>query len=100
MELITLALASLATARLTRLIVKDAIFMVPRERLVVALPARLEPLAYLLGCTWCASVYAGAGMAGAWYAWGDTRWFTAVAAALAFSHISGWLATHEGKGEH
>lgn len=100
MELITLALTALATARLTRLITTDTIFDAPRERLIVALPVRLEPLAYLMQCSWCMSVWVGAGTAIAWYAWGDTRAYLVVTAALAFSHITGWLATHEGKGGH
>ena len=100
MELITLVLTALATARLTRLIVVDTIFKVPRDRLIVAMPPRLEAVAYLLGCSWCTSVWVGGALAGGWYAWGDERWFTAVVGALAFSHITGWLATHEKKGEH
>jgi len=95
MDVITLALAALATARLTRLVTRDVIFTVPRDRLIVALPPRLDPVAYLLTCDWCASVYVGAGVGAAWWAWGDTRWFMAAAAALAFSHITGWLATRE-----
>lgn len=95
MDVITLALAALATARITRLVTRDAIFDTPRNRLIIAMPPRLDPLAYLLMCDWCTSMYAGAGMAGAWYAWGDARWFTAVTAALAFSHITGWLAARE-----
>ena len=99
MDLITLALAALATARLTRLITTDTIFTVARNRVIVALPARLEPVAYLLTCAWCMSMYTGAVTAAGWYAWGDSRWFAAVTAALAFSHITGWLAAREGKGE-
>lgn len=95
MDLITLALAALATARLTRLLTRDVIFDAPRNRLIIALPARLEPVAYLFTCDWCMSVYVGAAVAGGWYAWGDERWFTAVTAALAFSHITGWLAARE-----
>lgn len=99
MDLITLALAALATARVTRLITRDTIFTYVRNRAIVWLPARLEPVAYLLTCDWCMSMYTGAVAAAGWYAWGEQRWFTAVMAALAFSHITGWLATREGKGE-
>jgi hypothetical protein len=95
MDLITLLLAALATARLTRLITRDVIFSGPRNRFIVAMPAKLEQVAYLLTCTWCASVWAGAGVAGAWYLWGGTRAFTAVVGALAFSHFTGWLAAQE-----
>lgn len=93
---ITLFLAALATARLTRLVTKDAIFDGPRGWLIVKLPERLDLVAYLITCAWCTSVYLGAGTAAAWYAWGEQRWFAAVAGALAFSHITGWLTTREG----
>lgn len=99
MDLITLILAALATARLTRLLTRDVIFRDVRNRIIVAIPQRLEPVAYLFTCDWCMSVYAGAATAAGWYMWGEQRWFTAVLAALAFSHITGWLATREGKGE-
>lgn len=99
MDLITLALAALATARLTRLITRDTVFKTFRDRVIVAMPVRLEPVAYLLTCDWCVSVYTGSAVAAGWYAWGGSRWFTAVTAALAFSHVTGWLATREGKGE-
>jgi len=95
MDLITLALAALATARITRLVTRDVVFSRVRDRLIVALPSRLDPVAYLITCDWCISVYAGGAVAGAWYAWGGTRAFTAVAGALAFSHITGWLAARE-----
>lgn len=95
MELITLALTALATARLTRLITRDVILSRLRDRLIVAMPKRLDAVAYLLTCDWCASMYVGAGTAASWYMWGDQRWFTAVTAALAFSHITGWLAARE-----
>lgn len=97
MDVITLVLAALATARLTRLVTRDVVFERPRNRLIVAMPARLEPVAYLLTCDWCTSVYTGSAVAGAWYLWGDTRAFLAVVAALAFSHTTGWLSTREGK---
>lgn len=97
MDVITLALTALATARLTRLITRDTVFTRPRNRLIVAMPARLEPIAYLITCDWCVSVYVGAGTAGVWYWWGDTRAFLAVVAALAFSHVTGWLANQEGR---
>lgn len=96
-DVITLSLAALATARLTRLITKDVIFEGPRTRLIVWMPPKLDAIAYLIQCAWCTSVYVGAAVAASWWAWGDQRWYTAAVAALAFSHITGWIAAREGK---
>lgn len=95
MDAITLFLAALATARLTRLITTDRITEAPRN----ALLRRLDPEglpAYLVMCNWCVSVYTGAGTAAAtWWLHGHA-WFTAALAALAFSYAAGWLASREG----
>lgn len=87
-------LAALATARITRLITTDRITEAPRNAVLSRLPAD-GLLAYLVHCDWCASVYVGAGSGAAWWAWGDTTWFTAVTAALAFSYVAGFLASKE-----
>lgn len=94
MHFVTFVLAALATARITRLITTDRITEAPRNALV----RRLDPeglLAYLIVCDWCASVYAGAAVAGAWWAWGTTTAFTVATAALAFSYAAGYLASKE-----
>lgn len=95
MDTLTLLLAVLAVARLTRLVTEDTVFDTPRSAVLRALTGRWgaeSRLAYMLVCPWCISVYAGAGVAAAWWAWGDARWFTAVCAALAASHVAGFLA--------
>ena len=93
MTLISILLISLATARLTRVVTSDVITRAPREWLLRALVSReRHTLAYLVVCDWCASVYVGVGVAGAWYAWGETMWFMATAAALSASHVTGFLA--------
>lgn len=92
--MIELVLAALATARITRLITTDRITEAPRNWTLRQLDAN-GLLAYLLVCDWCASVYVGAAVAGAWWAWGDTMAFTATMAALAFSHVAGFLASRE-----
>ncbi|MEU1494303.1 hypothetical protein ABZ456_29125 [Streptomyces sp. NPDC005776] len=93
---IILILAALATARITRLITADRITERPRLATVNAALARDWDLAaYLITCPWCVSIYTGAGMGAAWWAWGDQRWFVAVVAALAFSHTAGFLASRE-----
>lgn len=91
MQTLTLALTLLAVARVTRLVTDDRITEAPRNAVV----RRLDPdglMAYLIFCPWCVSVYTGAAGGAAWWAWGDTRIFTAAVLALAASHVAGVLA--------
>lgn len=91
MDLGTLLLLALTTARLTRLVTDDRV----TERLRVAL-ARRRPegmLAYFLYCPWCVSMYAGAVVAGSWWAWGGQTWHTALMLALSASYTTGYLAS-------
>lgn len=95
----TLLLAMLATARLTRMVTTDRIFQAPRVWALRRLIRRygedsLPP--YLLTCDWCVSVYTGAGVAAAWVLAGETLWFQAPVAALALSYAAGFLASKEG----
>jgi hypothetical protein len=94
MEPITLLVAALATARLTRLITSDRILQAPRNRLLRRLDSD-SLAAYLLVCNWCVSVYAGAAVAvvGAWT--GVWPWPWTPALALAFSYVAGHLASKE-----
>lgn len=97
MDTITLLLTVLATARLTRLVTADRITERPRLALVNwAITREHDAVEYLITCPWCVSIYAGTGIGAAWWAWGDARWFTAAAAALAASHVTGLLASREG----
>lgn len=94
MTVITLVLAALATARITRLVTTDRITETPRHWTL----RRLNPegmTAYLITCDWCVSVYTGSAMAAGWSLWGNHRWFTAVCAAFAFSYVAGFLASRE-----
>lgn len=98
MEPITLLVAALATARLTRLVTRDRITHAPRRWLL----RRLNPeglAAYLVVCDWCGSVYIGGAVAaaGAWH--GTWSWYMAFPLAMAFSLVTGQLASHEGEGE-
>jgi hypothetical protein len=91
MQTLNVVLTLLAVARVTRLVNADRITEAPRNALV----RRLDPdglAAYMVFCPWCVSVYTGAGAGAAWWAWGDTRIFTAAVLALAASHIAGILA--------
>lgn len=96
---LSLVLMTLAVARVTRLITTDVLFDGTRMRLAQWLisPGRArvtrDKLAYLLTCSWCASVYVGVAGAGAWYAWGETMPFMVITAALAASYVTGFLAS-------
>jgi hypothetical protein len=95
MDAITLAVAALATARITKLVTTDRITAAPRRWIL----RRLDSdglAAYLIVCDWCVSVYTGGGVAaaGAWT--GLWAWAWVLPLALAFSYASGWLAAREG----
>lgn len=94
MEPITLLVAALATARLTRLVTRDRITHAPRRWIL----RRLDPqglTAYLLVCDWCASMYTGLGVAAAGHLAGQWSWQWVAPLALAFSFTTGWLASME-----
>lgn len=96
MEPITLLVAALATARLTRLVTTDRITQAPRRWALHKLPA--ESLgAYLLVCDWCVSVYVGAAVAGAGALAGAWPWTWMAPVTLALSYVAGWLAGKEGE---
>jgi len=96
MDILTLLVAALATARLTRLVTRDQITH-PVRRWVLARIDLHGWLAYLLTCDWCVSVWVGGAgaAAGAWV--GSWSWWHAPAVALAFSYVAGWLASKEGE---
>lgn len=94
MDLITLLIAALACARITRMVTTDRITQVPRDWILMRLDPEGLP-AYLVTCNWCVSVYTGAGTAavGAWAClW---SWWWAFPLALAFSYVAGFLASKE-----
>lgn len=92
MNALTVILATLSMARLTRFVTTDKIFERPRDWVL----DRIDPdgmLTYLLGCPWCVSVYLGAGAAPIFYYWGETPYVVIPALALTASYVSGFLAT-------
>lgn len=94
MDTITLAVAALVTARITRLITTDRITQAPRGWILARLDS--EGLAaYLIVCDWCASFYAGLAVAGAGAWAGLWSWWWTVPLGLAFSYVAGWLARGE-----
>ena len=94
MDIITIILCALATARITRLVTQDRITEAPRNAILRRLPDE-SLFAYLIVCDWCVSVYVGAGVAavGGLVHWWS--WTMAVPAALAFSYVAGYLASRE-----
>lgn len=96
MDTITLLVAALATARLTRLVTRDQITH-PLRRAILARLDHDGMAAYLIVCDWCTSMYiAAAGAAlGAWG--GAWTWWQAPGVMLAFSYTAGWLASKEGE---
>lgn len=91
MDLVTLVVGVLATARLTRLVVADRVTLAPRAWVQQHGPGWA---AYLVACSWCVSIYTGAGVAAALWAWDWSVW---PLAALAFSYAAGSLAMKDGE---
>ncbi len=54
---------SLATYRLTRLVVEDVIAAPVREKIFEKYPPHDRSWSYVLTCSWCASVWIGLGVA-------------------------------------
>lgn len=96
MDTITLLIAALVTARITRLITLDRITEAPRTWILSKLDLN-GLLSYLITCTWCASFYVGltVAAAGAWA--GEWDWAWIVPLGLAFSYVAGYLASKEGE---
>lgn len=100
---LSVVLAVLATARLTRLITTDVLFEGTRARLVQLVighegDAKLwrGKVGYLVVCDWCASMYVGAAVFGAWWTWGETMWFIWATGALTASYVTGALSARNG----
>lgn len=77
--------------RATRLLVADQITYPIRARIVVRLGPD-HPLAVLVTCSWCMSVWVGASIAAAAYFWADTRVWFFIALAATASLLTGWAA--------
>lgn len=89
------AIAAFATARVTRLITRDRILAAPRRAALRVLPEE-SLFAYLLVCDWCVSVYVGTAMAAGGAYTGVWPWSWVAWLALAFSHVTGFMASKEG----
>lgn len=82
-------LAVLATARLTVLVVDD--YITTRLRAWVG-DHGPDWAVYLVQCAWCVSIYTGAAVAAAVYAWPDTWPVQVALIGLAASYVTGTLA--------
>lgn len=84
---------ALAVARVTGLIVQDAITEGPRDRLIAWLDDRPHTagafVAALLDCPWCASVWVGFIASPLVWFWGEHPVMLIPAMALAFSQVTG-----------
>lgn len=93
---VLLAVYALAVARVTGLIVNDAIFDAPRDALMVWLDDRPKTagsfVAALIGCPWCVSIWVGAVAAPLVWFFGDSPFMIIPALMLAFSQVTGMVA--------
>lgn len=94
MEPITLLVAALVTARVTRLVTTDRIMDAPRSWMLRRLPSG-SLAAYLIVCDWCVSFYVGLGVAAAGTLTGQWSWPWIVPLGLMFSYVAGYLARGE-----
>ncbi|PZF98329.1 hypothetical protein C1I93_09155 [Micromonospora endophytica] len=98
--LIEIAVVLLFVARATRLVVVDEITRAPREAVVRRLPEG-SPLAYLLFCRWCLSVWIAVPGAAVWWLlsdvprWSGLWWADVPTVGLALSHTTGLLVRAE-----
>ncbi len=98
--LIEVVVLLLFVARVTRLVVADEITRRPREAIVRRLPDG-SPVAYLLMCRWCMSVWVAASAAAGWWhlsylpRWSGYWWVDMPSVALALSYATGLLVRAE-----
>lgn len=112
---LVVALALLATHRLTRLVTRDQIPFIaaPREAFAqrwavyadsedkrTAIGGKktnavMRSLAYLWECDWCTSVWIGSGIAVGNYFWMDEWWWQTALLAAAASTVTGLIAQRE-----
>ncbi|MFU8873208.1 hypothetical protein [Micromonospora sp. SL4-19] len=87
-------------ARLTRLVTADEITRAAREAAARRLPDG-SPIAYLLFCRWCLSVWIAVPAAAGWWAlsvvprWSGRWWVDVPSIALALSYATGLLVRAE-----
>ncbi|WP_262285933.1 DUF1360 domain-containing protein [Micromonospora sp. MA102] len=100
MRLIEIVVALFVVARVTRLVTADEITRRPREAIVRRLRDG-SPLAYLLFCRWCLSVWIAAPAAAGWWhlsdlpRWSGHWWVDVPTVALALSYATGLLVRAE-----
>lgn len=86
MDLVTVVILGLAAYRLTRLIVIDSLFESPKTWLLNRTNRLLNPVNYVLNCTWCMGIWVTASLYAFWLAtwpwdWNRADWVVVLAAA-------------------
>lgn len=81
-----------AIARLTVLIRADRVTNVLRVFVWRHTRCPESMWRYWVTCAWCASIWVGAGVGGAWWAWHGHAWFQAGLLALTGSYLTGVAA--------
>lgn len=89
-------IATLAAARVTRVITRDTITQGLRTRAVNRLGIDSR-LAELIQCDWCTGMWVAAATVGAAWEWGGHPWLHVPLTALAAAHVIGWIASREGE---
>jgi fatty acid desaturase len=91
-----LLIYALAVARLTGLVVADAITEDLRDNLIGWLDDRPKTLgnyvSILIGCPWCAGMWISMAAAPMVWFWGESPFMLVPAIALAFSQVTGMTA--------
>lgn len=90
---LTIVLAVLLAARLTRLITLDTITAPIRDRLPGLLGA-------LVQCAWCTGVWVAVPVGLSWYWWSDQPWWQVTALIGATAWVSGAVSTAAMPGQH
>ena len=93
MSLINFVLIALATYRLTRLVISDAIFESTRNRIWKKYPPESSKIGYLFTCPWCVSIWIGSALQLSYTI--IPNWTTNVEIVLSASAVAGLLTAHE-----
>lgn len=89
---VSLLVAALAVARITRLITSDFLTAGPRSALIRRLGTD-HKISYLVTCPWCSSMWVASVAAPLWYWCAGSAWVQVPALALALSQAVGVMSS-------